>query len=69
MLRAHGLAVVMISHNLNHVFGVSDRITVMKTGRTVATRIVAHTSQEAIVRMSMTGAADGRPSADPAARG
>ena len=44
-LRAHGLAVVMISHNLNHVFGVSDRITVMKTGRTVGTRIVAQTNQ------------------------
>lgn len=24
-LRAHGLAVCMISHDLNHVFGVSDR--------------------------------------------
>ncbi len=67
-LRAHGLAVVMISHNLNHVFGVSDRITVMKTGRTVGTRIVAQTSQEEIVRMILTGAADGRPAADPPAR-
>ena len=58
----------MISHNLNHVFGVSDRITVMKTGRTVGTRIIAQTSQEEIVRMIMTGAADGRPAADPPER-
>ena len=65
MLRAHGLAVGMISHNLNHVFGVSDRITVMKTGRTVGTRIVAQTSQEEIVRMIMTGTADGRPPGQP----
>ncbi len=65
-LRAHGLAVVMISHNLNHVFGVSDRITVMKTGRTVGTRLAAQTTQEDIVRMIMTGTADGRPAAPPA---
>jgi D-xylose transport system ATP-binding protein len=64
-LRSHGLAVVMISHNLNHVFGVSDRITVMKTGRTVGTRVVAQTSQAEIVRMIMTGAADGRPAREP----
>ena len=59
-LRAHGLAVVMISHNLDHVFGVSDRITVMKTGRTVGTRLAAQTTQEDIVRLIMTGGTDGR---------
>ena len=67
-LRSHGLAVVMISHNLNHVFGVSDRITVMKTGRTVGTRIAAQTTQEEVVRMIMTGTANGRPAAAPPAR-
>ena len=64
-LRSHGLAVVMISHNLNHVFGVSDRITVMKTGRTVGTRVVARTTQEEIVRMIMTGNDNGRPGPVP----
>ena len=37
-MRAQGLAVLMISHNMNHVFEHADRITVMKTGRVVGTR-------------------------------
>ena len=35
-LRAHGLAVVMISHNLNHVFGLADRIAVLVYGEVIA---------------------------------
>jgi ABC-type sugar transport system ATPase subunit len=53
--RAHGLAVVMISHNLPEVFAVSDRITILRLGRTVATMNVGDTSLDAIVGM-MTGA-------------
>jgi len=34
-LRGHGIAVIMISHNLPEVFAVSDRITVMRLGQTV----------------------------------
>ena len=60
-LRAHGLAVVMISHNLNHVFGVSDRITVMKTGRTVGTRLAEQTTQGEILRLIMAGDPSGSP--------
>jgi D-xylose transport system ATP-binding protein len=63
-LRGHGLAVLMISHNLTHVFGVSDRITVLKGGRTVGSRLAARTTQEEVLRMIMTGvdpAAPARP--------
>jgi fructose transport system ATP-binding protein len=55
-VRSHGLAVVMISHNLPEVFAVADRITVMRLGRTTATLEKSETSVEAIVGM-MTGAA------------
>src|SRR5574341_1873440 len=65
-LRAHGLAVVMISHNLNHVFGVSDRITVMKTGRTVGTRLAAQTTLEEIVWLIMAGNPNGSSPEQPA---
>ena len=57
-MRRHGLAVLMISHNLNHVLGVSDRITVMKAGRTVGARTARETTQEEILRMILTGRAD-----------
>jgi D-xylose transport system ATP-binding protein len=60
-MRGHGLAVLMISHNLNHVFGVSDRITVMKAGRTVGARLARETTQEDILRMILTGRADREP--------
>jgi simple sugar transport system ATP-binding protein len=55
-VRTHGLAVIMISHNLPEVFAVADRITVMRLGRTTATLEKNETSVEAIVGM-MTGAA------------
>lgn len=54
-LKNHGLALLMISHNLNHVFGISDRITVMKAGRIIGSRVVAATTQEEILRMILTG--------------
>ena len=34
-VRSHGLAVIMISHNLPEVFAVADRITVLRLGRTI----------------------------------
>jgi ABC-type sugar transport system ATPase subunit len=54
-LRDHGVAVIMISHNLPEVFAVADRITVMRLGRTITTLTKEATSLEAIVSM-MTGA-------------
>ncbi len=55
-VRNHGLAVIMISHNLPEVFAVADRITVMRLGRTILTQAREETSLDAIVAM-MTGAA------------
>jgi D-xylose transport system ATP-binding protein len=66
-MRSHGLAVLMISHNLNHVFENSDRITVLKTGRVVGTRRVAETSREEILRMIVTGTAEGHAQREPKA--
>lgn len=56
-MREHGLAVVLISHNLNHVFDLADRITVMKTGRVAGSRRVVETSYEEILRLIVTGGA------------
>lgn len=60
-MRAQGLAVLMICHNMNHVFENADRITVMKTGRIVGSRRTVETSQEEILRMIVTGSADNPP--------
>lgn len=54
-MRDQGLAVVMISHNLNHVFDLCDRITVMKTGRLAGTRRTCETTRDEILRLIVTG--------------
>ena len=55
-MRAQGLSVVMISHNLAHVFDLADRITVMKTGVVAGSRRRAETSRDEILRLIVTGA-------------
>jgi len=54
-LRAKGLGVVVISHNLADVFEVSDRIIVMRLGRRVATFHTANSTTEQVVG-AITGA-------------
>jgi ABC-type sugar transport system ATPase subunit len=56
-LRNHGLAVVMVSHNLRDVFRVADRITVMRLGRTVACLARNETDPEQVVGL-ITGATE-----------
>ncbi len=55
-LRARGLAVLIISHNLEHVFSVADRICVMKNGRIVGVVDTADSSHDQIVHMIVSGA-------------
>jgi ABC-type sugar transport system ATPase subunit len=50
-LKAEGHAVIVVSHNLRHVFSVADRITVLRGGRKVGTRVKTETSGEEIVKM------------------
>lgn len=57
-LKAHGKTVVVISHNLEHVFQVADRVTVLRRGRCVGIRKKTETSREEIVGL-ITGAIKG----------
>src|SRR5438045_1015132 len=50
-LRDQGTAIVFISHRLEEVFSISDRITVLRDGHCIGTREVAQTSKEEIIRM------------------
>jgi D-xylose transport system ATP-binding protein len=65
-MRDQGLAVLLISHNLNHVFENCDRITVLKTGRLVGSRRVVETTQDEILRMIVSGVASEEPDAERA---
>jgi ABC-type sugar transport system ATPase subunit len=50
-LKTEGTAIVVVSHNLQHVFHVADRIVVMRGGKNAGERIKADTTTEEIVSM------------------
>ena len=50
-LRAEGVCVIYISHRLEEIFALADRVTVLKDGRLVGTRLVAETGRDDLVAM------------------
>jgi ribose transport system ATP-binding protein len=54
-LTANGVAVIYISHRLEEIRAIGDRVTVLKDGRTVATGLPAKTTPTADVIRLMTG--------------
>ncbi|WP_322092555.1 ATP-binding cassette domain-containing protein [Paraburkholderia bannensis] len=54
-IRDSGVAVILISHSMPHVLEISDRIVVLRRGRTVANYTPANTTVEELVG-AMTGA-------------
>jgi ABC-type sugar transport system ATPase subunit len=56
-LRRNGIAVIIISHNINEVFDVADTFAVLKTGELVGVRKKAETSLDEILRMIIAGKA------------
>jgi len=50
-IRKQGASVIVISHNLRHVFEVSDRIIVLRGGRRVGSRVKSKTNIDEIVKL------------------
>ena len=67
-VKAAGMSVLFVSHRLQEVFAIADRITVLRDGRVIGTRDATQTDQAEIVRL-MVGRDIGTPAAraDPAA--
>jgi ABC-type sugar transport system ATPase subunit len=61
-LRSQGKSVVLISHNIQDVFEVSDRISVMRHGRCIAVRETRKTTPQEIIGL-ITGAYEVRAAA------
>ena len=52
-LKRDGLTIIVIAHNLEHVFRIADRIVVLYQGRRVGERIVSETSKPEIVNLML----------------
>jgi ribose transport system ATP-binding protein len=58
-LKAKGRSIIFISHRMDEVFAIADRITVMRNGRTVATTPTAQTTRDDVVLAMVGGAQHG----------
>ncbi|MEA5455440.1 ATP-binding cassette domain-containing protein [Sinomonas sp. JGH33] len=67
-LADRGVAVLVVSHNMNDVFHVADRIAVLHLGRLVAVRPVTELDRQIVVDLMTTGLSDrARPELGPSA--
>jgi ABC-type sugar transport system ATPase subunit len=63
-LSSQGVAVMVVSHNLNDVFEVADRIAVLYLGRMVAEDEVSKFDRQSVVEYMTTGLSERRLQAD-----
>jgi ABC-type sugar transport system ATPase subunit len=54
-LKSQNVAVIVISHNLNDVFAVADRVAVLRLGRLVAVGPKSQFDTESVVDLMTTG--------------
>jgi ABC-type sugar transport system ATPase subunit len=52
-LRATGAGILYVSHRLNEIFDLADRVTVLRGGRNVATRRVADITKQELVELML----------------
>lgn len=50
-MKEQGCAVIIITHKLNEVLSISDRVTILRKGRSIDTVITAETSQKALTEL------------------
>jgi len=68
-LRGRGVSVVYVSHKMDEIFRISDRVTVLRDGQTVGTREAASTSPAELIRMMVGRELDLTSGARQGARG
>jgi D-xylose transport system ATP-binding protein len=54
-LKAQGVGIFLISHDMPDVFGLSDRLSVMKNGKTVGTYRTAEVNEDEVLGMIIAG--------------
>jgi ribose transport system ATP-binding protein len=68
-LRARGVSVVYVSHKMDEIFRIADRVTVLRDGRTVGTRDAASTGPGELIRLMVGREVDLARGMRPPSRG
>jgi len=67
-LKSGGVSVLYISHRMEEIFSLSDRVTILRDGRWIATQPVARVTPESLIQLMVGRAVEGRlPSGKPVA--
>jgi ABC-type sugar transport system ATPase subunit len=51
LLKAKGVAIVYVSHKMDEIFRLCDRVTVLRDGKTIGTRATAQSDRAELIRM------------------
>ncbi|GAK72965.1 putative ABC transporter ATP-binding protein [Agrobacterium rubi TR3 = NBRC 13261] len=51
MLRRDGVGIVYVSHRMNEIFQISDRVTVLRDGKTISTKPIEDVTEASLVSM------------------
>jgi simple sugar transport system ATP-binding protein len=54
-LKRHNVAQIIISHRMNDIFEVGDRVMVLKRGRNVGERLIAQTTEKEVLELIVSG--------------
>jgi simple sugar transport system ATP-binding protein len=65
-LKKHGVAQIIISHRLQDIFAVGDRVMVLKRGENVGDRYIRHTTEMEVLSLIVSGTRETAISADEA---
>ncbi len=65
-LKKHGVAQIIISHRLQDIFAVGDRVMVLKRGENVGDRFIAHTTEQEVLQIIVSGTPENALTAEQA---
>jgi len=60
-LKSQGVAIVYVSHKMDEIFRLCDRVTVLRDGETIGTRIVTSTDRAELIRMMVGRTVEAAP--------
>jgi len=50
-LKAQGFSIILISHKLDEIFDICDRVTVLRDGKKIGSKKVSETNEKELIKM------------------